>query len=93
MASASVRRADPVSVSLSALQDGSVPFSALEDAFGPSSLGILIVRDLPDIFSELRQTLLSYSSYLANLPDESLGKIALLENGAVLTYRSMPREA
>jgi hypothetical protein len=75
MAGESVQRADPVSVSLSELQDGSVPFDALEDAFGPSSLGILMVRDLPENFPELRQNLLSYSSYLANLPQKCLGEI------------------
>jgi hypothetical protein len=71
-----VHRVDPVSVSLGELQDGSVPFGTLEDAFGPSSLGILIVRDLPENFSKLRHHLLSYSSYLANLPEEQLGTIS-----------------
>ena len=51
-----------------------VPFERLEDAFGPLSLGILIVKDLPPKFCELRHKLLSYSSYLANLPTEVLGK-------------------
>jgi hypothetical protein len=75
MASDSIQRVDPVSVSLSQLQDGSVPFETLEDAFGPSSLGILVVSHLPKNFSSLRQNLLSYSSYLANLPQEHLGEI------------------
>lgn len=52
---------------------GAVPFDTLEDAFGPSSLGIIVVRDLPEKFRDLRQRLLSYSSYLANLPDSELG--------------------
>jgi hypothetical protein len=73
MTGEAAQKADPVSVSLRELQDGSVPFSALEDAFGPSSLGILVVRDLPKNFSELRENLLSYSSYLANLPQVRLG--------------------
>ena len=51
----------------------SVPFQTLEEAFGPSSLGILIVKDLPSRFCRLRHELLSYSSYLANLPTEELG--------------------
>lgn len=51
----------------------SIPFETLEDAFGPFSLGILIVRDLPPNFTQLRHKLLSYSSYLANLPSEQLG--------------------
>ena len=49
-----------------------VSLSELEKAFGPSSLGIIIVRDLPPEFVALRQRVLSYSSYLANLPDPEL---------------------
>lgn len=51
----------------------SLPLKTLERAFGPSSLGILIVKDLPAKFLELRLKLLSYASYLANLPTEELG--------------------
>lgn len=51
-----------------------VPFQTLEEAFGPESLGILIVKDLPKRFVELRQKLLSYGSYLANLPSAQLGR-------------------
>lgn len=50
-----------------------MPFERLEEAFGPSSLGILIVKDIEPRFVELRHRLLSYSSYLANLPPEELG--------------------
>ena len=50
-----------------------VTFEALEEAFGPSSLGILIVNDLPARFLDLRRKLLSYASYLANLPAADLG--------------------
>jgi len=50
-----------------------VPFERLEEAFGPLSLGILIVKDIEPRFVELRHRLLSYSSYLANLPPEELG--------------------
>ena len=46
----------------------------LEHAFGPTSLGILLVKDLPPSFSGLRQQLLSFSSYLANLPTTELGR-------------------
>ena len=53
---------------------GNVSFSTLEDAFGPDSLGILIVRDVPSEFVELRHRLLSYSSYLGNLPPHLLGQ-------------------
>ena len=62
-----------VSVSLHDLHNGNVPLSTLEQAFGPDSLGIIIVRDLPADFVRLRKSLLSYSSYLANLPTDELG--------------------
>jgi hypothetical protein len=74
MSSGNVEHADPVTVSWHALQHGTVPFTSLEEAFGPNSLGILVVRDLPEVFPSLRENLLSYSSYLANLPEEHLGK-------------------
>lgn len=51
----------------------SVSFESLETAFGPSSLGIMIVKDLPARFLELRHKLLSYASYLPNLPSAELG--------------------
>jgi hypothetical protein len=54
-----------------------VDFSTLEEAFGSSSLGIIIVKDLPAKFVELRHKLLSYSSYLANLPAEELSRCLL----------------
>lgn len=63
-----------VSVSLIELEHDSVPLETLEDAFGPQSLGIIVVRDLPWTFLELRKSLLSYSSYLANLPAAELGQ-------------------
>lgn len=52
---------------------GKVPFSTLEEAFGPDSLGIIIVKDVPTEFIQLRHRLLSYSSYLGNLPSFRLG--------------------
>ncbi|KAH0363489.1 Clavaminate synthase-like protein, partial [Aureobasidium melanogenum] len=70
-----VQTASPVTVSLRDLQSGSVPFEALEDAFGPDSLGIIVVRDLPSEFVTMRKALLSYSSYLANLPQAELEKL------------------
>ena len=51
---------------------GTEPFSKLEEAFGPDSLGIIVVKDLEPQFVELRRKLLSYSSYLANLPQTEL---------------------
>ena len=65
-------RPGAVSVSLHELKDGSVSLDTLEQAFGPDSLGIIVVRDLPEQFVELRRRLLSLSSYLANLPDQEL---------------------
>jgi hypothetical protein len=50
-----------------------VPLEALQDAFGPDSLGILVVKDVPPEFASLRHHLLSYSSYLGNLPKSQLG--------------------
>lgn len=52
---------------------GTVPFSTLQEAFGPESLGILVVKDVPPEFADLRRRALSYSSYLGNLPKEELG--------------------
>ncbi|CAD0021905.1 unnamed protein product [Aureobasidium pullulans] len=60
-----VQTASPVSVSLRDLQS---------EAFGPDSLGIIVVRDLPSDFVTMRKALLSYSSYLANLPQAELGR-------------------
>ncbi|KAF2148547.1 Clavaminate synthase-like protein [Myriangium duriaei CBS 260.36] len=65
----------PVSVSLKELEDGTVPFSVLEEAFGPDSLGIIVVKDLVPQFIELRRRLLSYSSYLANLSSAELERL------------------
>jgi len=59
-------------VSLKDLEKGSVTFSTLEEAFGISSLGILVVKDLPARYLALREKLLSYSSYLAQLPEKHL---------------------
>ncbi|KAI9776099.1 MAG: hypothetical protein M1839_000612 [Geoglossum umbratile] len=61
-----------VTVGLEDLRTGSVPFIALEDAFGPTSLGIIIVKDLPPEFPELRRRLLFAASQVAKLPAEDL---------------------
>lgn len=52
----------------------SISFSTLEEAFGPESLGILIVKGLPSEYVRLREMVLSSGSYLAGLPEEELGK-------------------
>lgn len=49
-------------------------FDTLTEAFGPESLGIIVVKDLPSTFAELRAKVLANASYLAALPDEELGK-------------------
>jgi hypothetical protein len=59
-------------VSLKDLAEGSVAFTTLEEAFGESSLGILVVDGLPARYAVLREKLLSYSSYLAQLPQGEL---------------------
>lgn len=67
-------RPSAVTVTLQELQDGTVSLETLEQAFGPASLGIIVVKDLPEKFAELRREVLSLSSYLANLPEEELGE-------------------
>jgi hypothetical protein len=52
---------------------GNVSFDTLQQAFGPDSLGILVVKDVPEQFPRLRHSALSYASYLGNLPQEELG--------------------
>ncbi|RYP07831.1 hypothetical protein DL764_002286 [Monosporascus ibericus] len=64
--------AQPVVVSLKDLKSGDVSFETLQDAFGPESLGILVVKDVPEEFAALRHRLLSYASYMGNLSAEDL---------------------
>lgn len=52
----------------------SISFDTLEEAFGPKSLGILIVKGLPIEYVRLREKVLSSGSYLAALPEGELGK-------------------
>ncbi|KAL7802147.1 hypothetical protein V8C44DRAFT_301118 [Trichoderma aethiopicum] len=54
---------------------GNVSFETLQQAFGPDSLGILVVKDVPQEFAQLRHLALSYGSYLGNLPKEELDKL------------------
>ncbi|KAF6837720.1 hypothetical protein CPLU01_02829 [Colletotrichum plurivorum] len=67
--------AHPVTVSLKDLKEGDIPFETLQEAFGPESLGILVVKDVPSEFAHLRHQTLSYASYLGNLPEEELVKL------------------
>ncbi|UNI23143.1 hypothetical protein JDV02_008979 [Purpureocillium takamizusanense] len=70
-----VAQAQAVAVSLKDLTDGTVSFETLQAAFGPDSLGILVVKDVPQEFPQLRHMALSYASYLGNLPAAELEKL------------------
>ncbi|KAK4462200.1 hypothetical protein QBC42DRAFT_268386 [Cladorrhinum samala] len=83
--------AQAVTVSLQELKDGTVPLDALREAFGPDSLGILIVKDVPPEFASLRHHALSYSSYLGNLPKSELDKLEN-EKAKYLTGWSLGKE-
>ncbi|KAI2641085.1 hypothetical protein GGS21DRAFT_502930 [Xylaria nigripes] len=64
--------AQPVTVSLADLRSNSVSFETLQEAFGPESLGILLVKDVPAEFPALRHRLLSYASWMSNLSEKQL---------------------
>ncbi|KAI1855666.1 hypothetical protein JX266_000531 [Neoarthrinium moseri] len=66
--------AQPVVVSLHDLKSGAISFETLQEAFGPDSLGILVVKDVPQEFASLRRKLLSYASYMGNLNEEDFDK-------------------
>ncbi|KAJ4297286.1 hypothetical protein N0V88_004204 [Collariella sp. IMI 366227] len=83
--------AQAVTVSLKDLKNGTVSLEALQEAFGPDSLGILIVKDVPPEFTSLRHHLLSYSSYLGNLPKSQLDKLEN-EKAKYLTGWSLGKE-
>ncbi|KAB5549670.1 hypothetical protein GE09DRAFT_1001736 [Coniochaeta sp. 2T2.1] len=83
--------AQAVTVSLKDLKNGTVSFEALQEAFGPDSLGILVVKDVPEDFAELRLRLLSYSSFLGNLPKETLDQLEN-EKAKYLTGWSLGKE-
>ncbi|KAJ5719130.1 hypothetical protein N7493_007585 [Penicillium malachiteum] len=72
MASTQAPVAQAVTVSLKDLENGTVSFDTLTAAFGPSSLGIIVVKDLPPHFAQLRAQVLSNASYLAALSDKEL---------------------
>lgn len=54
-------------------------FASLEAAFGPESLGIIVVSGLPAKFVALRRRLLSYASHLGNLPAAELAGLECAE--------------
>ncbi|KAK6453917.1 uncharacterized protein RJT20DRAFT_131378 [Scheffersomyces xylosifermentans] len=65
---------NPVVVSLSDLESG-IDHKTLSEAFGPDSLGIIVIKDLPQKFHELRLRVLKAISILATLPAEELEKL------------------
>ncbi|CAI5756279.1 unnamed protein product [Candida verbasci] len=65
---------DPVVVSLNDLKTG-ISDEILTKAFGPDSLGIIVVKDLPEEYLQLRLDVLKSISTLANLPEADLGKL------------------
>lgn len=46
------------------------------------------MKDVPQEFVDLRRHLLSYSSYLGNLPKDTLGKMSLAVSKVTLTNSS-----
>jgi isopenicillin N synthase-like dioxygenase len=84
-------QAQAVTVSLQDLKDGTVSFETLKEAFGPDSLGILVVKDVPQDFPQLRRMALSYASYLGNLPKAELDKLENAE-AKYLTGWSLGKE-
>ncbi|KAG7292912.1 hypothetical protein NEMBOFW57_002957 [Staphylotrichum longicolle] len=83
--------AQAVTVSLQDLKNGTVSPETLYAAFGPDSLGILVVKDVPPEFAGLRHHLLSYASYLGNLPKSQLDKLEN-EKAKYLTGWSLGKE-
>lgn len=63
-----------VSVSLEDVKQG-LEESTLQEAFGPDSLGIITIKDLPKKFHELRLKVLKSASVLANLSRDDLLKL------------------
>lgn len=71
MTETNIITAQPVTVSLADLQSGACD-EMLPDAFGPESLGIIVVKGLPAKFKDLRTKVLSSASHLAALPADKL---------------------
>ncbi|KAL2840235.1 hypothetical protein BJX68DRAFT_246863 [Aspergillus pseudodeflectus] len=67
-----IKHVQAVTVSLQELVEGTVSFDTLTEAFGPSSLGIIVVKDLDEKFQRLRAQVLSNASYLAALGEDEL---------------------
>ncbi|KAJ5444370.1 uncharacterized protein N7458_008242 [Penicillium daleae] len=78
--------AQAVTVSLKELEEGTVSFDTLTEAFGPASLGIIIVKDLPQHFVQLRAQVLSHASYLAALPKSDLESLESPESNYLVGW-------
>ncbi|KAG7860410.1 hypothetical protein KL939_001896 [Ogataea angusta] len=78
--------ASPVTVSLS-----DITAEKLVHAFGKDSLGILVVKDLPKEYHELRRKVLTQASYLTRLDKQSLQDLECPE-GYYLTGWSLGKE-
>ncbi|KAG7894944.1 hypothetical protein KL905_000181 [Ogataea polymorpha] len=78
--------ASPVTVSLK-----DIPTEKLIDAFGKDSLGILLVKDLPKEYHDLRKKVLTQVSYLTRLDKQSLQDLECPE-GYYLTGWSLGKE-
>lgn len=63
-----------VSVTFQQLQNG-LPFEILDEAFGPNSLGIIIVKDIDPRFYALREKVAQGISRLAHLPRDQLATL------------------
>ncbi|KAK6461248.1 hypothetical protein DFJ63DRAFT_221616 [Scheffersomyces coipomensis] len=64
----------PVIVTLNDLKHG-INHETLTQAFGLNSLGIIVVKDLPQHFHALRLKVLKSASVLANLPEHELQQL------------------
>jgi isopenicillin N synthase-like dioxygenase len=70
--------AKPVTVGLADLNAAKVD-ERLDEAFGPESLGIIVVEGLPDKFKALRDKVLRSAKELASLPADKLAKLEVPE--------------
>ncbi|GME75835.1 unnamed protein product [Ambrosiozyma monospora] len=87
-----IKKASPVAVSYQSLLKGEpIPAEKLNEAFGPDSLGIIVVKDLPPHFPKLRLDTLLQATYLSKLPKSSLDKLECPE-GYYITGWSLGKE-
>ncbi|GMM37654.1 hypothetical protein DASC09_049790 [Saccharomycopsis crataegensis] len=61
----------PINISLSSLKSG-IPRESLNSAFGPDSLGIILISDLPSSYRSLRSKVLKSASLLSKLDSQVL---------------------